>query len=110
MALYTSVIGYNSCSFCNSTGNHPKKKDKDCPKCLGDHEGQFVCQVEADNLDTAVGKILYEMIGTLHYEDNPYDTDDPALIDGTKNCWFMMLLDANERTYLVHIIKTDPGV
>lgn len=106
MPLYTAITQYNLCDTCNSTGNHPKTKNTPCPDCCGSHAGIFVCQVQAPDLDVAVGKLLYQLTHTLGYEDNALDSDAPALIDNTVNCWFMILLDRNNKTYLIHIVAT----
>lgn len=97
--LYTAVIEYNECDVCEG-------KDRDCEICHQASEGTYCIQIEASNFDELIGKLTYRMTLKLNYEDDMLDYDFPVEIDGLKNVWCITFLDANDRFFMVTLIKT----
>lgn len=102
--LYTAIVEYNSCDRCGGTGS---ANGVECVICNGDLIASAVIQVEAENLDCAIGKIKYKLTEEYNYEDDPESFDEkPVSVKGVNNVWCTDLLDKNDKYYLINIVKT----
>jgi len=104
MPLYTAIVDYNSCTYCGGSGIFESKECKECHNTWGTTN---VIQVDAENLDVAIGKIKYKLFLDCGFEDNMLTSEDTMPIGDSVNIWYVDLLDKRDRFFMIYIIKTE---